>query len=106
MTHSLQTNSSVTSIDTKAMEAELKELRYHLERKVEQRTTQLARRIKLLESCNATLCDKLELVQREFTALKQQPTVQVTRSHPVAQSMSIKQTAQAATGRVVPALLN
>lgn len=55
----------------KKMEAELKELRYHLEQNVELRTSQQAKRIALLESCNAKLCDKLNLAQRESAALKQ-----------------------------------
>jgi hypothetical protein len=59
--------------DKKAMEAELHEHRYHLQRNVEHRTAQLVRRIALLESCNATLSDKLASVQRELAALKQQP---------------------------------
>lgn len=58
--------------DKKAMEAELHEHRYHLERNVEQRTEQLARRITLLESCNATLCGKLALARRGFATLNQQ----------------------------------
>ena len=57
----------------KAMEAELNELRYYLERNVEQRTEQLVRRIALLEHCNAALCDKLVLARSELTALKQRP---------------------------------
>lgn len=75
MTQPLQTNQSLTSITEimKAMEAELNEHRYHLERKVEQRTEQLTRRITLLESCNATLCDKLALAYEELAALKQLP---------------------------------
>lgn len=59
--------------EMKAMEAELNEHRYYLERKVEQRTEQLMRRLALLESCNASLCDKLALAHKELAALKQQP---------------------------------
>lgn len=59
----------------KAMEAELNEHRYYLERKVEQRTEQLLKRLTLLESCNATLCDKLALAHRELAALKQRPAI-------------------------------
>ena len=59
--------------EMKAMEAELNEHRYYLERKVEQRTEQLMRRLALLESCNASLCDKLALAYKELAALKQQP---------------------------------
>lgn len=58
--------------DKKEMEAELSEYRYHLERNVEQRTEQLARSMSLLESCNAALCDKLALTQKELAALKLQ----------------------------------
>lgn len=57
--------------EIKAMEAELNEHRYHCERKVKQRTAQLVKRISLLESCNATLCDKLALANKELAALKQ-----------------------------------
>lgn len=56
--------------DKKAMEAELNELRYHLERNVEQRTEQLLRNITLLESCNAALCERLASAQRELAVLK------------------------------------
>lgn len=59
--------------EMKMMEAELNEHRYYLERKVEQRTEQLVRRITLLESCNATLCDKLALAHKKFAALRRQP---------------------------------
>lgn len=57
----------------KEMEAELYELRYCLERNVERRTEQLLRRVALLESCNATLSDKLVSAYNELAALKQQP---------------------------------
>jgi hypothetical protein len=46
--------------DMKKMKAELKDHRYGLERNVELRTAHLLTRIALLESCNATLCSKLE----------------------------------------------
>ena len=55
--------------DKKAMEAELNELRYQLEQNVEQKTGQLLKRITVLESCKATLCDKLASAQRELAAL-------------------------------------
>lgn len=58
--------------DKKAMEAELNEHRYHLERNVERRTEQLVKSMTLLESCNAALCDKLALAQKEVAALKRQ----------------------------------
>lgn len=63
-------NGRLDVADKQAMEAELNELRYHLERNVEQRTEQLLRNITLLESCNATLCEKLASVQRELAVLK------------------------------------
>lgn len=59
-------------LDINRIQAELAEHRYHLERKVEQRTEQLLKRITLLESCNATLCDKLAMAQKEITSLKRQ----------------------------------
>lgn len=58
--------------EMKVMEAELNEHRYNLERKVEQRTEQLMKRISLLESCNATLCDKLEHTMKDAAELKKQ----------------------------------
>ena len=57
--------------DINKMKAELNELRYHLERNVEQRTEALSKRIALLESCNTTLCDKLASARKELAALKQ-----------------------------------
>jgi len=54
----------------KRLEAELNEHRYYLERKVEQRTEQLAKRLKLLESCNATLCEKLAQAKKDIAALQ------------------------------------
>jgi hypothetical protein len=57
--------------NTKKMAVELKDLRYQLEQNVKLRTSQLAKRVALLESCNAKLCDKLSLAQRESAALKQ-----------------------------------
>lgn len=58
--------------DKKEMEAELNEHRYYLELNVERRTEQLVKSMTLLESCNAALCDKLALTQKELAALKQQ----------------------------------
>lgn len=58
--------------DMNKMEAELKELRYYMERNVELRTENLLKRIAVLESCNATLCDKLAQAHQEPVALKQQ----------------------------------
>lgn len=58
--------------DMKEMEEELNEHRYYLEKKVEQRTEELVRRIALLESCNAALCDKLAQARREIAALNRQ----------------------------------
>lgn len=59
-------------LDVKKMKAELHEHRYYLERNVERRTEHLLKRVAVLESCNATLCDKLALAQKEAAALKQQ----------------------------------
>jgi uncharacterized coiled-coil protein SlyX len=59
-------------VAVKMLEAELQEHRYYLEQKVEQRTVQLARRITLLESCNATLADKLAQARREISVLHKQ----------------------------------
>lgn len=58
--------------EMKTMEEELNEHRYYLEKKVEQRTEQLVRRINLLESCNATLCDKLAQARRDISELHKQ----------------------------------
>jgi PAS domain S-box-containing protein len=58
--------------EIKEMEEELNEHRYYLEKKVEQRTEQLLKRITLLESCNATLCDKLAQARRDIAALRGQ----------------------------------
>ena len=46
------------------LKSELNEHRYYLERNVELRTTHLLRQIAMLESCNATLCARLEAAQR------------------------------------------
>lgn len=56
--------------DMKKMKAELKEHRYYLERNVEQRTEHLLKRIALLESCNATLGEKLALARKESGSQK------------------------------------
>lgn len=58
--------------DKKEMEAELNQHRYRLDRHVESRTRQLMKRMALLESCNATLSEKLAMARMELTALKQQ----------------------------------
>lgn len=73
MAQPLRTNSPMTSIDTRVIEVELNELRHHLEQEVKKRTEQLTRCITLLESCNATLCDKLALAHKKFAALRRQP---------------------------------
>lgn len=54
--------------DKKEMEAELNERRYYLEQSVEQRTEDLMKRIALLESCNATLCNKLAMINQGVAA--------------------------------------
>lgn len=58
--------------DKKHMEAELVSHRYYFERNVEQRTEQLMKRIALLESCNASLCDQLSRARMEIAAQGQQ----------------------------------
>ena len=55
---------SKVMLDMKKMKAELYEHRYYLERNVEQRTEHLMKRVTVLESSNATLCDKLALALR------------------------------------------
>lgn len=57
----------------KKMKAELHEHRYFLERNVERETEHLSKRIALLESCNATLSDRLALAYQEIAMLKQTP---------------------------------
>lgn len=54
------------------MKAELHEHRYFLEQRVERRVEHLLKRITVLESCNATLCDKLDLAHKEIAMLRQQ----------------------------------
>lgn len=56
----------------KKMKAELHEHRYYLEQMVERRTVDLSKRMTVLESCNATLCDKLAMSQQEAATLKEQ----------------------------------
>ena len=57
-------------LDRKKMKDELNEHRYFLERKVEEETAHLLKRIALLESCNATLSERLALANKEIFALK------------------------------------
>jgi diguanylate cyclase len=54
------------------LEQELSERRSRLERMVEQRTLQLLKRMTLLESCNASLCAKLECTHQALAVLKPQ----------------------------------
>ena len=61
-----------SALEVKKLVAELNEHRYYLERKVEQRTEQLVKRIELLESCNTTLCNKLAQAKRDIAALQKQ----------------------------------
>lgn len=67
--------------DKKDMEAELNEHRHSLERHVEMRTSQMMKRMELLESCNATLSGKLTLAQRELAMLKQPPTASAEQAN-------------------------
>jgi len=71
------------TLDINKMQAELDEHRYHLERKVEQRTEHLLKHIALLESCNATLCDKLALAQKDLAASRQQAVATFPRKDEV-----------------------
>lgn len=81
--------------DKKEMEAELHGYRHHLERHVDLRTGQLMKRIALLESCNASLGDKLALTQRELAALKQQLAASTMRPGLATQIIPATQTIQA-----------
>lgn len=78
------------TLDIKKMQAELDEHRYHLERKVEQRTEYLLKHIALLESCNATLCDKLALAQKELAASGQQTVSTFPRKDEVQKKPSMQ----------------
>lgn len=80
--------------DKKEMEIELNGHRHHLERYVDLRTERLMRRIALLESCNASLGDKLALTQRELAALKQQLVASAMRQDPAAQIIPATQAIQ------------
>ena len=66
----------------KRMKAELREHRYFLKQNIERRTEQLQKRIALLESGNATLCDKLAAAQKELAALKQQQEQALSVKYP------------------------
>lgn len=57
-------------LDMKKMAAELHEHRHYLERNVERRTEHLLKRIAVLESCNAALCDKLAQAHAALAAPK------------------------------------
>lgn len=72
-----------SSLAVKKLEAELNEHRYYLERKVEQRTEELVKRINLLESCNSTLCDKLAEAKKLIAELHKQidGSMSVTKSN-------------------------
>lgn len=58
--------------DSKQMESELAECRYNIERQVERRTEQLERRLALLESCNAVLCERLSDALLQLAGLTHQ----------------------------------
>jgi len=73
---------SADALVVKKLEAELNEHRYYLERKVEQRTEQLMKRISLLESCNATLCGKLAQANSDIAALNKLLAVAVPEAEP------------------------
>lgn len=57
--------------EMKKMASELNEHRYYLEQNVERRTELLAKRIEMLEACNASLCSKLAQSQRKLAALQE-----------------------------------
>ena len=78
MTHCKKTSSTLYArrlmlLEMKKMAAELNEHRYYLEQKVAQSTEYLQKRIALLESCNATLCEKLTQTREALAALKVEP---------------------------------
>lgn len=52
-----------------ALEAELFQYRYMVEKMVRQRTLQLARRIAILKSCNARLCDEFGKMRDKYLGL-------------------------------------
>jgi len=63
------------------MKTELEELRRCLDRNVARETEYLQRRVELLESCNATLSNRLASAQQEIVALRQQaPKAQVAEA--------------------------
>ena len=57
--------------EMKKMASELNEHRYYLEQNVERRTELLAKRIVMLEACNASLCSKLAQSQKKLAALQE-----------------------------------
>jgi PAS domain S-box-containing protein len=61
--------------DKKEMETQLHEYRYSLDRHVMHRTGQLLKRMAMLESCNASLGEKIASALREITFLKQKLSV-------------------------------
>ena len=63
----------------KKIKDELNEHRYYMERNVERRTKHLLTRIAVLESCNAALCGKLALAQKDTAALQPVPLKTDTR---------------------------
>jgi PAS domain S-box-containing protein len=80
--------------DQKEMEAELNGHRHSLERYVELRTDELMRRVALLESCNASLGNKLAQARSDLGALKQQSVLSVIQPDQIAQSIPAAQTIQ------------
>lgn len=74
----------------KQMQDELDEYRDQLELEVTQRTAHLMKQIQLLEDCNANLCDKFEVAQKEILVLREQ-LAQVSRKSSAGQDGSIIQ---------------
>jgi len=56
---------------SKAMEDELEDHRYYMERRVAQRTGEMGRRLAMMESCNASLCDQMEKLLNNNARLSQ-----------------------------------
>lgn len=77
-------------LNMKKMKAELNEHRYFLERNVERETAHLSKRIALLESCNATLSEKLSEAHKEIAALRQQSAQSQSRKSAEPKDRTVK----------------
>ena len=69
------------------MESELQQYRYRLEKMVEERTEMLSRRIAILESCNAQLCDSYGQMRMQYFALLDQAQPELSSSVPVSNAV-------------------